>query len=230
MEVDKFFSLIDTIRYDTDLDEQYPELRSMAQRCYPLLRKFYNKLLETGMLTESHGAKKHNGPKSTLAAVRKGSRDADMELNGPGFKSNTKTHKTSKADRKPMKINKDNYEKFVGECVSKVLREFVDNVDYSEKEDYGDYYPGIEVNWGEKVESLIKQLSNIFAEYNAPEEDEFGFKQTAFDDMIAHLKYYYDVKQFNAKVFNKIQAMMENYDLVQDEKVHKILDELKMYC
>ena len=232
MNVEEFLSTLDAIRFDTELDEQYgPELRVKAKTIYPYLRDVYNMMLSAGMLSESvneeHGNKKHKGPKDTIAAIRKGNREAEMDMNGPGFKTKTKTHKTSKRDMKKGKINKDNYDKFIEECVAKTLKEFVD---YSEKDDYGKYYPGLEVNWGDEVESKIKRLSEIFAQYNVPEADEYGTKSTAFDSLIAHLKYYYDVQSFNGKVFRRIENLLDNYDLTQDEEVNQILNALKQYC
>ena len=234
MNVEEFLSTLDAIRFDTDIDEQYgPELRIKAKKIYPYLRDLYNMMYEAGILNESvneaHGNKKHNTPKDELSAIRKGNRDAEMDINGPGFKSKSKMHKTSKNDRKPEKINKNNYEKFIDECVKKTLKEFVE-LDDSEKEDFGKYAPGLEVNWGPEVEKLIKRLSEIFAEYNSPEEDEYGMSRTEFDNLIAHLKYYYDIDKFNHKVLNKIHELLINYDLADDEEVSKILNRLKLYC
>lgn len=228
MNVEEFLSTIDAIRFDTDLDETYPELRAMANKIYPYLRKVYNAMFQAGMLTESHGQKKHNYPKNTLAAMRKGNRDAEKDILGDGFHSKSKLHKTAKKDKldKMGKVNINNYSKFVDEAVKKTLREFVENT----PDDFGKYYPGLEVNWGENIENLIEQLSNIFAEYNVPEENEYGFKRTSFEDLIAHLKYYYDVDVFNEKAFNAIYKLLNNYDLTSDEKVKNILFMLKKYC
>ena len=79
-------------------------------------------------IAESHGNKKHNGPKDYLAANRKGQRDADMEINGPGFKSGTKIHKTAKRDKSERggKVNVNNYERFVDEnTLVKIVAESV---------------------------------------------------------------------------------------------------------
>lgn len=234
MGVEEFLSTLDALRFDTDIDEQYPELRGMVRQCYPIIRKLYNMMYDAGLLqesvNESHGNKKHNAPKDALAAIRKGNREGEMEVNGPGFKSTTKTHKSAKKDEKQQKINKYNYNKFIDECVRKSLNEFVMSQTNADDDDFGKYAPGLEVNWGDDVENCIKKLSDIFAEYNVPEKDEYGISRTQFDDMIAHLKYYYDVKEFNYKVLMKIQNILENYDLLDDEKVRKILNRLKLYC
>ena len=124
----------------------------------------------------------------------------------------------------------------VEETIQKAIKDFVKNgnctmfTESVDNDDFGKYAPGLEVNWGENIESLIKQLSDIFAEYNVPEEDEYGFKRTAFEDLIAHLKYYYDVDVFNEKAFNAIYKLLDNYDLTSDEKVKNILFMLKKYC
>ena len=48
MTVEEFFSLMDALRFDTDLDETNPELRSKLQYFYPVFRKIYNELCEAG--------------------------------------------------------------------------------------------------------------------------------------------------------------------------------------
>lgn len=53
MGVEEFLSTMDALRFDTDLDETYPELRGMAQKAYPYIRKIYNMMYEAGMLSES---------------------------------------------------------------------------------------------------------------------------------------------------------------------------------
>lgn len=97
-------------------------------------------------VNEAHGAKKHNGPKNTLSAIRKGNRDAEKEIYGDGFKSTKKIHKTGKTfDRKNNKVDINNLDKYqneskkntltitesdirkmVVECVKRIVKEDVD--------------------------------------------------------------------------------------------------------
>lgn len=64
-------------------------------------------------VNEAHGTKKHNGPKNTLSAIRKGNRDAEKEIYGDGFKSTKKIHKTGKTfDRKNNKVDINNLDKY----------------------------------------------------------------------------------------------------------------------
>lgn len=178
------------------------------------------------IVNEVHGQKKHNSPKDELHAMRKGNREAERDIFGDGFHSKSKLHRTSKKDKlNKQKINVNNFDKYIDEAIDNTL-----SVDYSDKEDYGEYYPGLKTDWGKNVEKLIGELSNIFAEYNVPEEDEYGIKNTAFDNLIAHLKYYYDVDVFNENAFNSIYKLLDNYDLTSDEKVKNILLTLKKYC
>lgn len=53
MEVEKFLSLMDAIRFDTDLDETNPELRGLARKVYPYIRQIYNMMNEAGLISES---------------------------------------------------------------------------------------------------------------------------------------------------------------------------------
>lgn len=254
MEINEFFRILDAIRFDDSIDEQNPELREYARKYYPVLRKLYNMLTETGLISESvnesHGQKKHNSPKDALSAVRKGNREAERDIYGDGFKSKTKLHKTSKKDKK-IKINKDNYGEFIdenhvkinskdlhsliAECIVKHLNEDYNvsiNGDYDIAPDneFGDNYPGVEVNWGKNIESLISQLEEKFASVIAPEEDEYGISKTPLHDLIMHLKYYYEHNTFDNACFNAIYHMLDKYDFTSNEDVMDILKQLKKYC
>lgn len=103
MRVEEFLSTMDALRFDTDLDETNPELRGMVTKVYPYLRKIYNMMYESGMITEVHGVKKHNAPKDKRAAERKGNRDAEKDMFGDGFKSKNKVHKTNNYNRRDNK-------------------------------------------------------------------------------------------------------------------------------
>ena len=124
MNVEEFLSTIDALRFDTSLDETNPELRGMVRKVYPYIRKIYNIMNESDMLSESvneaHGVKKHNSPKNTLSAIRKGNRDAEKEVYGDGFKANKKIHKTGKTfDRKNNKVDINNLDKYQNESKKK---------------------------------------------------------------------------------------------------------------
>lgn len=199
------------------------------------------------IVNESHGKKKHNAPKDALAAMRKGNREADQEIFGGGFRQTKKVHKAkSDYNRKDNKVNVNTIDKFrenesvnrismndihymVTECVKRMLKEGM-GVDYSEKEDYGNYYPGLEVNWGDNIESLISKLEEKFASVIAPEEDEFGMPSTPLKSLVDHLKYYYEHETFDSACFSAIYKMLDNYDFIQDEEVMEILKQLKKYC
>ena len=196
---------------------------------------------------ESHGKKKHNVPKDALAAMRKGNREADQEIFGDGFHQTKKVHKAKNDySRKNNKVNVNTIDKFkenesvnrismndvhymVTECVKRILKEGM-NADYSEKEDYGDYYPDLKVNWGNNIESLISKLEEKFAEVIAPEEDEYGISSTPFKNLINHLKYYYEHTTFDSACFNAIYKMLDDYDFTSDGEVISILKQLKKYC
>ena len=53
MNVEEFLSTMDALRFDTDLDETNPELRGMVTKVYPYLRKIYNMMYESGLISES---------------------------------------------------------------------------------------------------------------------------------------------------------------------------------
>lgn len=53
MRVEEFLSTMDALRFDTDLDETNPELRGMVTKVYPYLRKIYNMMYESGLISES---------------------------------------------------------------------------------------------------------------------------------------------------------------------------------
>ena len=189
------------------------------------------------IVNESHGKKKHNAPKDALAAMRKGNREADQEIFGGGFRQTKKVHKAKNDySRKNNKVNVNTIDKFkenesvnrismndvhymVTECVKRIL-----------KEDYNDYYPELEVNWGGNIESLISKLEEKFAEVIAPEEDEYGISSTPFKNLINHLKYYYEHETFDSACFNAIYKMLDDYDFIEDEEVMSILKQLKNYC
>lgn len=77
------------------------------------------------MVSEEHGNKKHNGPKSVMAAYRKGNREADREIYGDGFKSNKKVHNpiNNRSERRKNKINNNNLDKYIDESINKVINE-----------------------------------------------------------------------------------------------------------
>lgn len=126
MRVEEFLSTIDALRFDTDLDETNPELRGMVTKVYPYLRKIYNMMYESGMITEVHGVKKHNAPKDKRAAERKGNRDAEKDMFGDGFKSKNKVHKVKGYDRRDNK--KVNIEDDMNESVIKLTENDVYNI------------------------------------------------------------------------------------------------------
>lgn len=249
MNVEEFLSTMDALRFDDSLDTEYPELRSMVKKVYPYIRQIYNMMTNAGLLAESHGQKKHNYPKDELHAMRKGNRDAERDLYGDGFKAKSKLHMTAKKDKMSKnKINVNNYDKFVDESKNTVkinesdlykmvgesiLRNMKRLVRESDERDYdtpSEGSIGMEFSWGKNIEGLIKQLSDIFDETNAPEENEWGFKQSKFDTMVASLKYYYEINPFDDRAFRAIYNMMDNYDLISDERVKNILLQLKKYC
>ena len=125
MEVEKFLSLMDAIRFDTELDETNPELRGLARKVYPYIRQIYNMMNEAGLISESkvnevHGAKKHNAPKNERAAQKKGSRDAELETFGGGFKQKNKIHKPKNDyNRKDNKVDVNNINDNLDESVMK---------------------------------------------------------------------------------------------------------------
>ena len=188
-----------------------------------------------------------NAPKDALAAMRKGNREADQEIFGDGFHQTKKVHKAKNDySRKNNKVNVNTIDKFkenesvnrismndvhymVTECVKRILKEGM-NADYSEKEDYGDYYPDLKVNWGNNIESLISKLEEKFAEVIAPEEDEYGISSTPFKNLIDYLKYYYEHTTFDSACFNAIYKMLDDYDFTSDGEVMEILKQLKKYC
>lgn len=185
------------------------------------------------IVNESHGKKKHNAPKDTLAAMRKGNREADQEIFGDGFRQTKKVHKAKNDyDRKSNKVNLNKLDRYdesvkkinyndllsiISESVAKhikVLKEDLDGV----------------VNWGNNIESLISKLEEKFAEVIAPEEDEYGISSTPFKNLINHLKYYYEHETFDSACFNAIYKMLDNYDFTSDDEVMEILKQLKKYC
>lgn len=185
------------------------------------------------IVNESHGKKKHNAPKDTLAAMRKGNREADQEIFGDGFRQTKKVHKAKNDyDRKNNKVNLNKLDRYdesvkkinyndllsiISESVAKhikVLKEDLDGV----------------VNWGNNIESLISKLEEKFAEVIAPEEDEYGISSTPFKNLINHLKYYYEHETFDSACFNAIYKMLDDYDFTSDGEVMEILKQLKKYC
>ena len=185
------------------------------------------------IVNESHGKKKHNAPKDTLAAMRKGNREADQDMYGGGFRQTKKVHKAKNDyDRKNNKVNLNKLDRYdesvkkinyndllsiISESVTKhikVLKEDLDGV----------------VNWGNNIESLISKLEEKFAEVIAPEEDEYGISSTPFKNLINHLKYYYEHTTFDSACFNAIYKMLDDYDFTSDGEVMEILKQLKKYC
>lgn len=71
-------------------------------------------------IQESHGNKKHNGPGSVAAAMRKGNRDAEMDKLGGGFRQIKKSHKTPK-DYKREKVDIYNLDKYKNESRKSVI-------------------------------------------------------------------------------------------------------------
>ena len=53
MNVEEFLSTLDALRFDTNLDDTYPELRGIVRKVYPYIRKIYNMMYESGYLAES---------------------------------------------------------------------------------------------------------------------------------------------------------------------------------
>jgi len=177
MEVKQFFELLDAIRYDDSIDEVNPELRGMARQCYPVLRKLYNMMLESDLLSESkrnimkltdsdinyivmesakrvveaHGSKKHNMPKDKNAAQRKGNRDAEKDIYGDGFKSKEKTIKKDVYSRKNSKVNINNIN--IDECIRQTLKEFINNWDTKD-------YKGNDLNY----DSIYNQAITIIGQ------------------------------------------------------------------
>lgn len=73
-------------------------------------------------ISESHKNKKQNPPKSVIAAIRKGNRDAERDIYGDGFKKKTTTWKTSKRDKAPSKrVNMDKLDEAIDWAIKKVL-------------------------------------------------------------------------------------------------------------
>ena len=201
-------------------------------------------------VNEEHGNKKHKSPKNALNAVRKGNRDAEREIYGDGFRPGKKVHKAKNDySRKSNKVDINNLEKYnestiklsendlkqiVLESYKRLMGKFINEdtigVDYSDKDDFGKYAPGLSVNWGNNIESLISKLEEKFSEVIAPEEDEYGISLTPLENLINHLKYYYEHETFDSACFNSIYKMLDNYDFTSDEEVLNILKQLKKYC
>ena len=102
--------------------------------------------------------------------------------------------------KRVIKINESQLRNIIKESVMRVLRE----------SDGGDEEFG-NISWGENIEEIVNRLSEIFGEYNVAEEDEFGMMNNEFDNLISHLKYYYDIDVFNGRAFNAIYKLLENY-------------------
>ena len=115
-------------------------------------------------------------------------------------------------------LNENDVCYIVSECIKRIL-----------KEDIREDLDGV-VDWGVNIEPLVSKLKEKFANIITPEKNEFGLVSTPFDDLIGHLKYYYDHQVFDSYCFNSIYKMLDNYDLVHDEEVMNILRQLKNYC
>ena len=239
--MDKAFDIAEKL--NRDMEESSPNFSPM--------KGYYNE-----SVNEAHGVKKHNSPKNTLSAIRKGNRDAEKEIYGDGFKSKKKLHKTGKTfDRKNNKVDINNLDKYqneskkksfaltendikhmVYESVKNLMKEDVDGNELIGKlfggEKLGDmlHNENGEVNWGNEIEQLIAKLKEKFAEVIIPEEDEYGISSTPFETLINHLKYYYEHNTFDDVCFRKIYDMLDNYDLTSDSEVMNILRQLKNYC
>jgi len=70
-------------------------------------------------MKESHGGKKHNGPKDAVAAMKHGEWEKRKDYVGDGFKSSDSTYKNRK-NKREKKINKNNYEEFIDEVISEL--------------------------------------------------------------------------------------------------------------
>lgn len=73
-------------------------------------------------ISESHKNKKQNPPKSVIAAMRKGNREAERDIYGDGFKSKSSLHKTSKKDKAPSKrVDMNKLDEAISWAIKKVL-------------------------------------------------------------------------------------------------------------
>ena len=72
----------------------------------PELKKENNKNNMAVDINEAHGKKKHNPPKDELAAMRKGNREAELDVFGGGFRQRTKKHKL-KGEKISKKVDLD---------------------------------------------------------------------------------------------------------------------------
>ena len=132
MTVQEFFKIVDAIRFDDSLDEQYPELRGMARAWYPRMRTLYNIISDIyggdEELNESHGNKKHNYPKDAIAAMKHGEWEKRKDYVGDGFKSNTSAYKNNR-DKRQEKVSIRNYEKYIDEAVNEALNNYKNTLD-----------------------------------------------------------------------------------------------------
>jgi len=104
--MDKAFNIAEKL--NRDMEESSPNFSPM--------KGYYNE-----SVNEAHGVKKHNSPKDTLSAIRKGNRDAEKEIYGDGFKPKKKLHKAkSDYNRKDNKIDINDIDKFKNESVNKI--------------------------------------------------------------------------------------------------------------
>lgn len=110
MTIEEFMSTVDAIRFDTDLDETAPELRALAQKCYPIIRKLYNEMEANSMLSES----KKFYPKE------KGEQDGNFKIKKVPFKKASK-----KVD---LRTDFEEYDdERIDEAVSKAIRKVLKN-------------------------------------------------------------------------------------------------------
>jgi hypothetical protein len=106
---------------------------------------------------ESHGAKKHNGPKDTLAAMRKGNREAEMEKMGGGFRQTKKIHKL-KTEKPSKKVDLDKIEK-------------------------DDMYESATISYTKLMEIISESISNEFSNLAEDDDEEDDFDTGYFVDL-----------------------------------------------
>ncbi len=117
------------------------------------------------IVNESHGKKKHNAPKDTLAAMRKGNREADQDMYGGGFRQTKKVHKAKNDyDRKNNKVDLDKLDRYdesvkkinyndllsiISESVAKHIKVLKEDFDSDNDYEYYICVDGYNINTGE---------------------------------------------------------------------------------
>lgn len=129
ISVEKFLRKIDEINHYGEYNEEYPEIRHMCEQLQGPIRRLYNAMLENELLyddadlNESHGNKRHNDPKTPMAAMKHGEWEKRKDYVGDGFKSNGGAHKNNK-DKRQEKVSIRNYEKYIDEAVNESINKF----------------------------------------------------------------------------------------------------------